>query len=585
MRKSNKKKWKRKMQVEWIKLKGFRNFAEAEINFNKKTLVIGANDVGKTNLLYALRILLDRTLPETEIEPQETDFHVQLDGNLFKKVEIVIKMTNITEDAVLSKLKGNVNDSGATFLKYEADFESLKYNIFNGHSEDVLEEIESRYYLKYIHFRYIQSSRDLTHFIRSEKKHLLRLSKELREDKLALQDQNNENGIQKALGKVNKAIGKLSYVSEATKVVNEELKKLSHHHSDFEVNLEARVVNFATFIDQLSLGASTQNREVGLGGDGRNNQILMALWKAKSEREHDLDNEAIIYCVEEPEAHLHPHQQRKLSKYLIEELQGQILISTHSPQITESFQPDSIIRLYEKKGVTHAASNGCSDFVKEAWKEMGYRMSILPAEAFFSDCVFLVEGPSEVLFYHALADQLKIDLDYYNISILSIDGIAFPVYVKILDALEVPWILRTDNDVFKVKRKDEWRFAGLNRALKIAGEHTYDNVGKEWTPMEVHKWWIKENDCLSHKGIYLSVVDLENDLGAACEDALKAYSGKENIVDAVKYLQEKKALRMGIFLKQYKDSLRGLAADALATPLHHAVHYVEEYRMAPEDKV
>lgn len=47
-----------------------------------------------------------------------------------------------------------------------------------------------------------------------------------------------------------------------------------------------------------------------LGGDGRNNQILLALWKAKSAREHDLENEVIFYVVEEPEAHLHPHQQR-----------------------------------------------------------------------------------------------------------------------------------------------------------------------------------------------------------------------------------------------------------------------------------
>ena len=47
-----------------------------------------------------------------------------------------------------------------------------------------------------------------------------------------------------------------------------------------------------------------------LGGDGRNNQILLALWKAKSERDFDPDNEVIFYCIEEPEAHLHPHQQR-----------------------------------------------------------------------------------------------------------------------------------------------------------------------------------------------------------------------------------------------------------------------------------
>ncbi len=48
---------------------------------------------------------------------------------------------------------------------------------------------------------------------------------------------------------------------------------------------------------------------VMLGGDGRNNQILLALWKAKSIREHDIDNEVIFYVIEEPESTFTPHQQ------------------------------------------------------------------------------------------------------------------------------------------------------------------------------------------------------------------------------------------------------------------------------------
>ena len=31
------------MIIEWIKLKGFRNFKEAKVNFKEKTLIIGAN--------------------------------------------------------------------------------------------------------------------------------------------------------------------------------------------------------------------------------------------------------------------------------------------------------------------------------------------------------------------------------------------------------------------------------------------------------------------------------------------------------------------------------------------------------------
>ena len=50
------------MRIEKIHIKGFRNFEDEEIFFQPKTLIIGANDVGKTNLLYALRILFDKSI-------------------------------------------------------------------------------------------------------------------------------------------------------------------------------------------------------------------------------------------------------------------------------------------------------------------------------------------------------------------------------------------------------------------------------------------------------------------------------------------------------------------------------------------
>ncbi|EMA9953884.1 AAA family ATPase, partial [Salmonella enterica] len=65
------------MEISSLKLKGFRNFKNAQINFNSNTLVIGSNDVGKSNMLHSLRILLDKSISESEIEPNELDFHLE----------------------------------------------------------------------------------------------------------------------------------------------------------------------------------------------------------------------------------------------------------------------------------------------------------------------------------------------------------------------------------------------------------------------------------------------------------------------------------------------------------------------------
>lgn len=56
-----------KMRIENIHIKGFRNFDDEKITFQDKTLIIGANDVGKTNLIYALRLLFDKSISERDL--------------------------------------------------------------------------------------------------------------------------------------------------------------------------------------------------------------------------------------------------------------------------------------------------------------------------------------------------------------------------------------------------------------------------------------------------------------------------------------------------------------------------------------
>lgn len=40
-----------------------------------------------------------------------------------------------------------------------------------------------------------------------------------------------------------------------------------------------------------------------------------------------------------------------------------------------------------------------------------------------------------------------------NISVLSVDGIDFETYCKVLNAMEIEWALRTDNDIMKIPKK------------------------------------------------------------------------------------------------------------------------------------
>lgn len=567
------------MKIDYVELKQYRNFADAHINLAKNSLVIGSNDIGKTNMIHALRLLLDKSLSDADIEPSTRDFHCAQDGTQADSFSIRIAFSEVTQDAVLSQLKGLVSANGHFFLEFRAYSANHRYEIAAGHDLDAMEVIPSRFYLKYLHLKYIHSQRDLVRYIRSEKRHLLRLAQAARSQPEADADTQQLQTLNELLKSVNDGVKNLHYVAEATKDLNDELRALSHHHAGYNVSLDTGAIGIEQFIEQLELGASTNGSRVMLGGDGRNNQILLALWKAKSVLEHDQDSEVVIYCVEEPEAHLHPHQQRKLASYLISALPGQSIVTSHSPQIAASYRPDSVVRLLRDSGASRAASQGCSDCIESAWTGLGYRISILPAEAFFASAVMLVEGPSEMLFYAGLARAHGFDLDHSNVSLLSVDGVAFEVYKRVLDALEIPWAMRTDNDISNILLGPEGakvvhrHVAGINRALSLAGMPPQPHRPEPYSQADslADGTWQAVSATVAPFGIYLSQIDLENDIATELPALLTGFKGHA-LPQAITYLQGKKAIRMQEFVEHCGARLSAPLQGRLLKPLIHCMN-------------
>nr|WP_282433844.1 AAA family ATPase [Desulfosporosinus sp. I2] len=182
--------------------------------------------------------------------------------------------------------------------------------------------------------KYIGSNRDLYSYIRKEKRYLIQSAKENRTTSQVDIDTETLQDIESSLKIVNDKVTSLNFVKDATQNINKELKELSFHHSKQEVVFDIGVSDTSMFIDNIQLASQVNGKSLSIGGDGRNNQIFLALWAARNEVQDVDPLEVVIYCIEEPEAHLHPHQQRKLAEYLYKVLKSQVIITSHSPQIT-----------------------------------------------------------------------------------------------------------------------------------------------------------------------------------------------------------------------------------------------------------
>lgn len=569
------------MKIDKIRIKGFRSFNDEIITLQKKTLVIGANDVGKTNLIYALRILFDKSLNEHDLELSDSDYNAYSHADT---IEITAYLSGIVEDCLLSAFHGAVKD-GSLVIRY-TNSKNGSYTIFTGFSEDTLSEITTRQYIKRLNMQCVDTNRDLFSFLRRERIQMLQLAKERLTPDATTADEEQILQIQNGLDSINRKVSSLNYVSSALEQVNAELLALSIHNEDQSVQFVAGESDATKLLDNLVLAYSSTDSPLTLGGDGRNNQIFLATWIAKQNIQKNADH-VTFFAIEEPEAHLHPHQQRKLSEYIQNQFSDQVIITSHSPHIAAKFNTGNIVRLYAKNKYSYAACGGCSDFLKKVLSEFGYRMNSLSAETFFADGVFLVEGTSEVLFYTALSREIGLDLDSLNITILSVEGIGFKPYVAVCNALNIPWALRTDNDIFPkpTNAPTTHYYAGISRIMGILEEASLDG-SKElldyWTEHKAENDWpynttvpkvSSDLNMYIRKqanafGLYVSDNDLENDLAnSPLYDTLKTYYNRRTVNSLVSAMQTKKATNMLGFLSLQHGALSALKAHKIAAPI------------------
>jgi putative ATP-dependent endonuclease of OLD family len=78
--------------IQRVQIKNFRNYLDVDVTLDHKQVIIGENNVGKTNFLRAIQLILDRDFSDNDRQLTSDDFHDSIDAPMETGAEIEIKL-------------------------------------------------------------------------------------------------------------------------------------------------------------------------------------------------------------------------------------------------------------------------------------------------------------------------------------------------------------------------------------------------------------------------------------------------------------------------------------------------------------
>lgn len=533
------------MKFKSIKINNFRNFKSIEINLDNKNIFFGLNDVGKTNFLYALRFVFDPEVRKNNM--QESDFHCK---NINEKIQIIVEIdiSDYDEDAqkIRAKIKGAISsEETIIYIKLLAEYNLKELNavpiLYWGGDINDLSEISQRGYYyeidRIFNIIYIDSYTDMYSLFKKNINKLV-INTSPNDDKI-------KNEINDSISKMNDQISSLSGIKDFETKISSAYKTFRDENIDITIKSEIAIKGlFSNIVPYIKVNGDSTIYPTS--GDGRKKLLSYSIYDLLSvEQSHSKIN---LFMIEEPENHLHKSMQIALSNRLFsDDIYKYLFMTTHSSNILYEMDNVNLIRIFfqeriNSSSVLYNVPDEFIDYKKILNKSL--------AEAIFAERVLLVEGTSELLLFEKILSVLYPLFESKGIYILSVEGIAFKKYYTVLENLQIRCSIKTDND-FRAKKNGEFSYLGFSRCNDMSGDTDLPTTGKEENSVNGKRKLFKENAEIINKnrkkfGIYLSQVDLENDLDEFFHDKLKEYLNKE---DPVKYLQEAKKNNMNELIK------------------------------------
>lgn len=499
-----------------LRIHNFRSIVDADIEIHDYTMIVGANNAGKSNIISALRAFYEDIKHGGDDIPKMKD--AQVDESW---IELTFDLTEGEWEGLADKYKQGVAQRALTVRRYFVSKERVKasqsniYAIINGELEkDLFYGAKNVGTAKVGSIIYIPALTTAADQMKTSGPSPLRdmlnlMLKRVVADSPAFKE------MEGAFGKLNdEARGEEGFLSKISKPINQSIDQWGIR---FDMGVSPVAPEDITknlirhsFVDAMLGGASFALDRYGHGFQRSFLYELIKLApsftenKAAAKKEFDPDFTLILF--EEPEAFLHPAQQENMAYHLRRLAAGasqQVIVTSHSPifvgkvaddlcqvvrvrrdngvssigqikkdvlanvlgqglelkQWVESYVNDAAVPENQKKEAKDMLDNATKD-EELAVQEERFRYQLwLDSERsslFFADRVVLVEGATEraLLGWLLAKDEDWHELNRHRIAVVDVMGkYNFHRYIALLESFRIPYGMILDDDNEKQHHK------------------------------------------------------------------------------------------------------------------------------------